>query len=90
MVPQLAVLEGPPGKFVYVVNAESKIEMRIVEVGDWQGSDWIIQRGLKPGEKVVVDGLLKIGPGAPVRVATPGARSTGDAKHAGQPPPAKK
>jgi membrane fusion protein (multidrug efflux system) len=84
VVPQRVVLEGPPGKFVYVVNAESKIEMRIVEVGDWQGSDWIIQRGLKPGERVVVDGLLKIGPGSQVRVANAGA-PPGGAK-----PPAKK
>lgn len=73
VVPQRAVLEGPPGKFVYVVNAESKVEMRVVEVGDWKGGDWIIQRGLKAGEKVIVDGLMKIGPGATVRVSAGGA-----------------
>ena len=36
-VPQRAVLEGPQGKFVYVVNAESKVEPRPVEAGEWQG-----------------------------------------------------
>jgi membrane fusion protein (multidrug efflux system) len=71
-VPQRAVLEGPQGKFVYLVDAESKVELRPVEAGDWQGDDWIIDKGLKAGDKVIVDSLLKIGPGAPVRIAAPG------------------
>jgi membrane fusion protein (multidrug efflux system) len=73
LVPQRAVLEGPQGKFVYVVDKESKAEARPVEVGDWQGGEWIISAGLKPGETVIVDGVMKIGPGAPVQVATPKA-----------------
>ena len=76
LVPQRAVLEGPQGKFVYVVNAESKAEPRPVEVGDWHGDSWIVTAGVKPGERVIVDGVMKIGPGAPVRVAeakAPGA-----------------
>lgn len=72
-VPQRAVLEGPKGKFVYVVNAESKVEPRPVEVGEWAGDAWIVNSGLKAGDRVVVDGLMKIGPGAPVRVADPTA-----------------
>jgi len=73
IVPQRAVLDGPQGKFVYLVNAESKVEIRPVQVGDWKGGDWIIYSGLKAGDKVIVDGLMKIGPGAPVRIGTPGA-----------------
>jgi membrane fusion protein (multidrug efflux system) len=69
LVPQRAVLEGPKGKFVYLVNAEGKADARPVEVGDWHGDDWIITAGLKAGDKVIVDGVMKIGPGAPVRVA---------------------
>jgi membrane fusion protein, multidrug efflux system len=69
LVPQRAVLEGPQGKFVYVVDKDSKAEVRPVEVGDWQGDEWIISAGLKPGETVIVDGVMKIGPGAPVQVA---------------------
>jgi membrane fusion protein (multidrug efflux system) len=68
-VPQRAVLEGPQGKFVYVVNAESKVEPRPVEAGEWAGGDWIITKGLKAGDRVVTDGVMKLGPGAPVRVA---------------------
>src|SRR3989441_687313 len=70
MVPQRAVLEGPKGKFVYVVNSESKAEPRPVELGDWQGNAWIVTAGLNPGDKVIVDGVMKIGPGAPVMEQT--------------------
>ncbi|MGQ0751847.1 MAG: efflux RND transporter periplasmic adaptor subunit [Betaproteobacteria bacterium] len=69
VVPQRSVLDGPKGKFVYVVSADSKAEARPVEVGDWSGDGWIIHAGLKPGEQVIVDGVLKLGPGAPVKVA---------------------
>jgi membrane fusion protein (multidrug efflux system) len=73
LVPQRAVLEGPKGKFVYIVNAESKVEPRPVEVGEWAGDAWVINNGLAAGDKVVVDGVMKIGPGAPVRIADPNA-----------------
>jgi len=72
-VPQRAVLEGPQGKFVYVLGAGSKAEPRPVQVGDWTGDDWIINAGLKAGDKVIVDGVARIfAPGSPVQVAEPG------------------
>jgi membrane fusion protein (multidrug efflux system) len=71
-VPQRSVLEGPQGKFVYVVNADSKAEPRPVQVGDWAGDDWIINSGLKAGDKVIVDGTARIfAPMSPVVVADP-------------------
>jgi len=71
-VPQRAVLEGPQGKYVYVLGAGSKAEPRPVQVGDWSGDDWIIQSGLKAGDQVIVDGMARIFmPGAPVQVAEP-------------------
>jgi membrane fusion protein (multidrug efflux system) len=75
VVPQRAVLEGPKGKFVYVVSAESKAEVRPVEVGDWTDNGWIINDGLTPSDRVIVDGVMKLGPGAPVRLAEGGAPS---------------
>ncbi len=69
VVPQRAVLEGPKGKFVYTVNAESKAEPHPVEVGGWTRDGWVINGGLKPGDRVIVDGVMKIGPGAPVKIA---------------------
>jgi membrane fusion protein (multidrug efflux system) len=86
VVPQRAVLEGPKEKFVYVVNAESKVEPRPVQVGEWAGDGWIIESGLKQGERVIVDGVMKIGPGAPVQVVS---AQPGDAKAPAAPPPAK-
>jgi membrane fusion protein (multidrug efflux system) len=72
-VPQRAVLEGPQGKFVYVLSPESKADPRPVQVGEWTGEDWIIIGGLKPGDKVIVDGVARIfQPGSPVQVAEPG------------------
>ncbi len=71
-VPQRAVLEGPQGKFVYVVDEKSSAQPRPVQLGEWSGDDWIVTDGLKPGDKVIVDGVMRIGPGAPVRVADPG------------------
>ncbi len=73
LVPQRAVLEGPGGKFVYVVNKESKAEPHPVVVGDWVGDAWIIVSGLSAGDQVIVDGVMRIGPGAPVRIADPNA-----------------
>jgi len=90
VVPQRAVLESPKGKYVFVVNAESKAEPRPVGVGDWAPPDgWIINSGLQPGERVVVDGVIKLqlmGPaGGPVQIVDPAATAT-DAKGG---PPAK-
>src|SRR5688572_14927007 len=70
-VPQRAVLEGPQGKFVYVVDEKSTAQPRPVEAGQWAGERWIITSGLNGGERVIVDGVMKIGPGAPVKVAEP-------------------
>jgi membrane fusion protein (multidrug efflux system) len=83
LIPQRAVLEGPQGKFVYVVDEKSTAQSRPVEVGEWAGSDWIIIGGLKPGERVIIDGVMRIGPGAPVKVADPAAQKPApDAKAA--------
>jgi membrane fusion protein (multidrug efflux system) len=68
-VPQRAVLEGPQGKFVYIVDEKSTAQPRPVEAGQWAGERWVISSGLKGGERVIVDGVMKIGPGAPVKVA---------------------
>ena len=68
-VPQRAVLEGPQGKFVYVIDDKGTAQIRPVEAGEWTGGDWVISAGLKAGERVITDGVMKIGPGAPVKVA---------------------
>jgi membrane fusion protein (multidrug efflux system) len=82
LIPQRAVLQGPQGPFVFVVSPEDRVEIRNVEATAWQGDQWLIESGLKAGERVVVNGLMKIGPGAPVK-----AVPLGEAPPADSPPP---
>lgn len=90
VVPLRSVLEGPQGKFVYVVNAESKAEPRPVEVGEWTAGGWIINKGLQPGDRVIVDGVMKLGPGVPVKIASdapaPSTQGTNQAPSSAQTP----
>ncbi len=67
LIPQRAVLQGPQGPFVYVVGQDEKIDIRDVVASDWKGDQWLIDGGLNTGDRVVVNGLMKIGPGAPVK-----------------------
>ena len=68
-VPTRAVLEGPQGKFVYVV-ADNKAMPKPVQVGDQIGDQWVINSGLTAGDPVIVDGMARIFfPGAPVQLA---------------------
>ncbi|MDH5203281.1 MAG: efflux RND transporter periplasmic adaptor subunit, partial [Nitrospirota bacterium] len=76
LVPQRAVMQGAKGHFVWVVNKESKAEIRDVQVGDWHGNDWFITKGLSTGDSVVVDGAIKLSAGLPVKIAEPGQKQS--------------
>ena len=67
LIPQRAVLQGPQGPFVYVVGPDEKVQIRDVVASTWKGDQWMIDGGLKAGDRVVVNGLMTIGPGAPVK-----------------------
>lgn len=74
MVPQVAVMQGPNGKFVFVVGPDNTAQPKPIQVGDWYGDQWIINSGLESGDQVVVDGAVRLQPGAPVQIrsaATP-------------------
>ncbi len=66
LVPQRAVSELQGGYQVAVVDGENKVSIRSVKVGDRVGTQWIVAEGLKPGERVVVEGVQKVRPGAQV------------------------
>jgi len=66
LVPQRAVTQLQGGYQVAVVGSDNKIEMRAIKIGDHSGSMWIVEEGLKPGEKVVVEGIQQVRPGAVV------------------------
>jgi membrane fusion protein (multidrug efflux system) len=69
VVPQLAVQQGAKGHVVYVVRQDNVAELRPVIVGDYYGDkDIVVLEGLKPGERIVTDGVLKVVPGSPVQI----------------------
>ena len=94
VVPQSAVLQGDQGRFVWTLGAENKATPRPVETGSWLGTDWIILGGLKPGDKLITDNLLRLRPGVTVQPQAPGAGGKGgdgkggDGKTPGAPPAA--
>ncbi|NML27605.1 efflux RND transporter periplasmic adaptor subunit [Zoogloea dura] len=71
-VPQNAVMQTDKGAVVMLANADNKVEPRPVKTGQWVGTDWVILGGLKAGDKVIVDNLIKVRPGAPVAPHGPG------------------
>lgn len=73
VVPQAAVQTGEQGRFVWVIGPQGTAQPRPVRAGAWSGDGWAIQDGLATGDRVIVDNLLKLRPGAPVTVAAPGA-----------------
>jgi membrane fusion protein, multidrug efflux system len=66
LIPQQAVNEVQGEYQVVVLSADNKAEFRSVEVGERSGSDWIITKGLKPNERIVVEGFQKLRNGTPV------------------------
>jgi len=75
LVPQRAVLKGATGHFVIVVDKENKAQIRNVEVGPWQGDNWFINQGLVAGDVVVVDGVMRLSPGATVKIVNNAVKS---------------
>ena len=77
-VPHAAVLRGDQGQFVWVIDAEGKAAARPVRTAGWAGADWVVGSGLAAGDRVIVDNLMKIRPGAPVQPKpAPGAAAAG-------------
>jgi membrane fusion protein, multidrug efflux system len=67
ILPQRAVQQNQSIQTVYIVTAANKIEARPVKTGERVGNHWIIQQGLRPGDRVVVEGVLAVRPGVTVR-----------------------
>jgi membrane fusion protein, multidrug efflux system len=66
LIPQAAVIEVQSMYQVVVASPDNKANFRVVKVGNRVGTDWIITEGLKPGEKVIVQGFMKVREGTPV------------------------
>jgi membrane fusion protein, multidrug efflux system len=92
-VPQVAVLDGPQGKFVYVAGKKDGKDVampRPVVVGDWVAAngtnEWVIDSGLKPGDPVIVNGVAKLMPGGPINIGAEPAVGAAPAAPAQDPP----
>ncbi len=83
VVPERAIAQGPQSPLVFVVNAAAQAEARNVRLGPQVASGYVIEEGLHPGERVVVDGIIRLRPGASVRTvpadASPSANHQAEA-----------
>src|SRR4029079_2448720 len=66
-IPPRAVQQALGRQFFYVLGKGDPVAARDIQPGPWSGNLWIIDKGLNPGERVVVDGTQKTAPGWPVR-----------------------
>ena len=86
LVPQLAVQEQQGAKIVLVVEAEDKVAFRPVTLDERVGDRYIVAKGLKPGERVIVEGMQKVRPGMQVKPEQrPGADAAAPAPPAAAP-----
>jgi len=70
LVPEAGVTHNPQGQATaLVVGADNKVELRTLALGATQGEQWVVESGLKEGDRVIVNGLQRVQPGATV-VAT--------------------
>jgi multidrug efflux system membrane fusion protein len=83
VVPSAAILRGAPGTYVYLINPDKTVSVRVVTVGPSQGEQQAIITGLEPGAAVVVDGSDKLHEGA--KVTLPRAEDAGPSKGVSRP-----
>jgi len=69
VIPKRALMHGAQGAFVWVVGAGEQVAVRPVELGASAGNDVVVVKGLAAGDRVVVEGILKVQPGAVVQAA---------------------
>src|SRR5262249_6449044 len=85
LIPQAGVQRGAPGTFVYVVNADQTVSVRVVTLGPGDANNIAVSSGLEPGDTVVVDGADKLKDGAKVLLSQRGAECSDTPPGASQP-----
>lgn len=73
LVPQAALMQTDQGKLVFTVAPDNTVAPRPVQTAGWLNQDWIVTEGLAAGDRVIIDNLMKLRPGAPVAPQAPGA-----------------
>lgn len=74
-VPRKAVMSSAQGPFIWIVNGEEKVEFRPVQLGRSMGNNIIVTEGLAPGDRYVIEGVLKVQPGIQVSAVSVDAAS---------------
>ncbi|MBW8725462.1 MAG: efflux RND transporter periplasmic adaptor subunit [Inquilinus limosus] len=69
VVPQVAVMQGPQGPFAYALGEGDKAEARPLTLGREVEGGWLVESGLKAGDRIITEGVIKVRPGSPVRPA---------------------
>lgn len=80
-IPDMALMQGPQGQFVYTVDGEGKAKISPVTLGQKIGKERLVTSGLSAGDKVISEGIMKVMPGAPVQVTENMNASTRMAKN---------
>jgi multidrug efflux system membrane fusion protein len=83
IVPAAAIQRSPQTTFVYVVKPDQTVEMRDVEVGPTEGDQTVVEKGVRPGEIVVTDGVDKLQPGTKVNLGRGGPGRGGSTRPSG-------
>jgi membrane fusion protein (multidrug efflux system) len=81
LVPQAAVSEDQQGNFVLTVDEAHKVQISRIEMGERVGVSWVVEKGLKPGVQVIVEGIQKVRPGQEVDVVEQTAKAFDDASN---------
>lgn len=80
VIPQQAVSQGPQGTFVFAVNSQGAAEVRPVKLDREVNGGWIVRDGLKEGDQIIVEGTMRVRPGAPVKASPMKPKQEADAK----------
>lgn len=70
VVPIVAVQENQEGKYVYTIDNKGLPKLTYIKTQGQSGDNWIVKDGLKHGDKVIVEGILKVTPGSPVKIVS--------------------
>jgi len=92
LIPQQAVSRDPKGNpLALVVGAEGKVQQRMLTIDRAISNEWLVSEGLAPGDRVIVEGVQRVRPGASVKVVpfTADSEEKGDERKDSTPQPAK-
>jgi len=85
LVPQTAVIQQEGAQLVWVVDQQNKVAPRPLQTAGWIGNDWLVVGGLQPGERIAVDSVMKLRPGATVQPKEPAPANASASPSGGTP-----